>query len=261
MSYETLLYEIRAGIAHVTINRPQRLNALNHKVVQELTACFERIRESSEVQGAILTGSGEKAFVAGADISELAVLGSADEARQMSLRGQGLMNMIENLGKPVVAAVNGFALGGGCELAMACTFRIASENARFGLPELRLGIIPGYGGTQRLPRLVGKGRALEMILSGEPITAQEAWRIGLANLVVSLTELVPSAEKAIQKITANAPTAIRYALEAVNRGIEMPGGKGEMLEAGLFGLCGATADMKEGMRAFLEKRPPRFTGE
>jgi enoyl-CoA hydratase len=260
MSYETLLYEVREGIAHVTVNRPQKLNALNHKAIQELTGCFKQIRGAAEVDGVILTGAGEKAFVAGADINELAALTPA-EARQMALEGQALMNLIENLRKPVIAAVNGFALGGGCELAMACTLRIASDNARFGLPEVRLGIIPGCAGTQRLPRLVGKGRALEMILSGEPISAQEAWRIGLANHVVSISELLPAAWKAIQKITVNGPVAIGYAVEAVNRGLEMPASEGQLLEASLFGLCCATRDMKEGTRAFLEKRPARFTGE
>ncbi len=260
MSYETLLYEIRTGIAYLTVNRPQKLNALNHKAIQELTACFKEIREASEVQGAILTGAGEKAFVAGADINELAALTPA-QARETALRGQALMNLIETLGKPVIAAVNGFALGGGCELAMACTLRIATDNARFGQPEVKLGLIPGYAGTQRLPRLVGKGRALEMILSGDPVSAQEAWRIGLVNQVVGAPELIPAAERAIQKITANSPVTIRYALQAVNRGMEMPAGDGELLEASLFGLCCATADMKEGTRAFLEKRPPKFKGE
>jgi enoyl-CoA hydratase len=260
MSYETLLYEIRAGVAYITVNRPQKLNALNQKAVQELADCFERIGDAAEVRGVILTGAGEKAFIAGADISELAAL-TPVEARETALRGQALMNNIEDLGKPVVAAVNGFALGGGCELAMACTLRIASDNARFGQPEVRLGIIPGYAGTQRLPRLVGKGRALEIILGGEPISAQEAWRIGLANQVVSLSELMPAAEKALQKILANGPVAVRYALDAVNHGLEMAEADGEQLEANLFGLCCATADMKEGTLAFLEKRQAQFKGE
>jgi enoyl-CoA hydratase len=260
MSYETLLYEIRAGIAYATVDRPQKLNALNHKAIQELTDCFERIGKDSEVRGVVLTGAGEKAFVAGADINELSAHTPA-EARETALQGQSLMNRIENLGKPVIAAVNGFALGGGCELAMACTLRIASDNARFGQPEVKLGIIPGYAGTQRLPRLVGKGRALEMILSGDPISAEEAWRIGLANQVVTLPELLPAAEKAIQKILANGPVAVHYALEAVNRGVEMAETDGEQLEASLFGLCCATADMKEGTRAFLEKRAAQFKGE
>jgi enoyl-CoA hydratase/carnithine racemase len=260
MSYETLLYEIRSGVAYVTVNRPQKLNALNQKAIQELTDCFETIAAAAETLGVVLTGAGEKAFVAGADINELAALTPA-EARETALRGQGLMNKIENLGKPVVAAVNGLALGGGCELAMACTLRIAADNARFGQPEVKLGIIPGYAGTQRLPRLVGKGRALEMILSGEPITAEEAWRIGLVNQVVSLPNLIPSADKAVHKILANGPVAVRYALEAVNRGLEMAEAEGEQLEANLFGLCCATADMKEGTRAFLEKRPAQFKGD
>jgi enoyl-CoA hydratase len=260
MSYETLLFEIRAGIAYVTVNRPQKLNALNQRVIEELTDCFERIAEAAEARGVILTGAGEKAFVAGADISELATL-TPVEARETALRGQALMNRVENLGKPVVAAVNGFALGGGCELAMACTLRVASDNSRFGQPEVKLGIIPGYAGTQRLPRLVGKGRALEMILGGDPISAQEAWRIGLANQVVSHSELIPAAEKVIQKILANGPVAVRYALDAVNCGMEMTEADGEQLEANLIGLCCATADMKEGTRAFLEKRPAKFKGE
>jgi enoyl-CoA hydratase len=260
MNYETLLYEIRSRIAYVTINRPQKLNALNHRAIQELTDCFERIGRTREAGAVVLTGAGEKAFAAGADINELAAL-TPTEARETALRGQALMDRIEHLGKPVVAAVNGFALGGGCELAMACTLRIAAENARFGQPEVKLGIIPGYAGTQRLPRLVGKGRALEMILSGEPVTAEEAWRIGLATQVVSLPELIPAAENAIRKILTNGPVAIRYALEAVHRGLEMTETDSEQLEASLFGLCCATADMKEGTRAFLEKRPAQFRGE
>lgn len=260
MSYETLLFEIRAGIAYITINRPQKLNALNHQAIHELTDCMNRIAKTPEGRGVILTGAGEKAFVAGADIKELATL-TPTEAREKSLQGQELMNRIENLGKPLVAAVNGFALGGGCELAMACTFRIASENAHFGQPEVRLGIIPGYAGTQRLARLVGKGLALELILSGEPIGAQEAWRIGLVNRVVSPAELISASENFLQRVLANGPIAVRYALEAVNRGLEMAEVDGEQLEADLFGLCCATTDMKEGTRAFLEKRPAKFKGE
>ncbi len=260
MNYETLLHEVRAGVAFVTVNRPQKLNALNHNAILELADCFEWIAQTQEVSGVVVTGAGEKAFVAGADINELASL-SATDARKTALRGQSLMNAIENLGKPVIAAVNGFALGGGCELAMACTLRVASENARFGLPEVKLGIIPGFAGTQRLPRLVGKGRALEIILTGEPVTAQEAWRIGLVNRVVGLSELIPAAESIMQKILANGPVAIRYALDAIHRGMEMPEAEGEQLEAGLFGLCCATTDMKEGTRAFLEKRRAQFKDE
>lgn len=260
MSYETLLFETRTKITYVTINRPQKLNALNQKAIQELTDCFKGIREASDVRGVILTGAGEKSFVAGADIAELATL-TPTRAREFTLRGQTLMNMIETLGIPVIAAVNGFALGGGCEMAMACTIRIASDNARFGQPEVKLGIIPGYAGTQRLPRLVGKGRALEIILGGEPISAQEALRIGLVNQVVSPSELIPAAEKLIQKISANGPLAIRNALEAVNRGLEMPASDGELLEANLFALCCATEDMREGTRAFLDKRQAQFEGK
>lgn len=260
MSYETLLYEIRSGIAYVTVNRPQKLNALNSKAVHELTDCFREIHRSDDAHGVILTGAGEKAFVAGADINEMADL-TPTGAREMALKGQTLMNLIENLGKPVIAAVNGFALGGGCEMAMACTVRIASDNARFGQPEVKLGVIPGYAGTQRLPRLVGKGQALEMILGGDPISAQDALRIGLVNQVVTASELISAAEKIMERITANGPVAIKYALEAVNRGIEMSQSDGELLEADLFGFCFATTDMKEGTKAFLEKRQAQFTGK
>ncbi len=260
MNYETILYEVRGNLAHVTLNRPEKLNALNRRSIEELTECFSEIGRTQEIRAAVLTGSGEKSFAAGADIKELALL-TPVLAREAALRGQQLMNVIENLGKPVVAAVNGVALGGGCELAMACTLRIASESARFGQPEIKLGLIPGYGGSQRLPRLIGKGRALEMILSGEPISAQEAWRIGLANQVVSPADLMAVAEAAAGKLAAQAPVAVNYALEAIHRGMEMPGKQGEALEAGLFGCCCSTEDMKEGTRAFLEKRPAKFTGK
>jgi len=260
MAYETVLYERRGGIGYVTINRPDKLNALNRKVLDELDDCFHAIQNDEEVRVVILTGAGEKAFVAGADLNELATLAPLG-GRDFSRRGQGTLDLIENLGKPVIAAVNGYTLGGGCELAMACALRIASENARFGQPEVKLGIIPGYGGTQRLTRLVGKGRALEMILSGEPIGAQEAYRIGLVNQVVPAAELAAAAETLARKIAANAPLAIKFALEAVNRGLEMTREQGQFLEAVLFGLCCTTADMKEGTRAFLEKRPPKFTGK
>jgi enoyl-CoA hydratase len=260
MAYETILYERRDGIGYVTINRPDKLNALNRKVLDELDDCFHAIQDDEEVRVVILTGAGEKAFVAGADLNELATLAPL-EGRDFSRRGQGTLDLIENLGKPVIAAVNGYALGGGCELAMACALRIASENARFGQPEVKLGIIPGYGGTQRLTRLVGKGRALEMILSGEPTGAQEAYRIGLVNQVVPAAELAAAAETLARKIAANAPLAIKFVLEAVNRGLEMTREQGQFLEAVLFGLCCTTADMKEGTRAFLEKRPATFTGK
>ncbi|HEV2177407.1 MAG TPA: enoyl-CoA hydratase-related protein [Terriglobia bacterium] len=260
MSYQTLLYEERDGIGYVTINRPEKLNALNDQVMADLKACFESIAEDDEVKAVILTGAGEKAFVAGADIGVLATQ-TPMEGKERSIRGQRILDFIENLGKPVIAAVNGYALGGGCELACACTLRVAAENARFGQPEVKLGIIPGYAGTQRLPRLVGKGRALELILAGEPITAAEAYRIGLANQVVSQKDLMTACETLARKIIANGPLAVKLSIEAVNRGGEMTQGQGQFLEATLFGLCCASADMKEGTRAFLEKRPAKFAGK
>lgn len=259
MAYETLLFEKRQGIAYVTVNRPQKSNALNRQVIDELDACFEAVGRDAELAAAILTGSGERAFVAGADIGELAALGPA-EAKEKSARGQRMLDRIENLGKPVIAAVNGFALGGGCELAMACTLRVASENAVFGQPEVKLGLIPGYAGTQRLPRLVGKGRAMQIILTGETIDAREAYRVGLVNLVTSCSELMGAAEALARKIMANAPLAVKFAIEAVNRGLETTPDEGQTFETSLFGLCCSTADMKEGTSAFLEKRPAKFAG-
>jgi enoyl-CoA hydratase len=260
MAFENLLYEKRNGIGYVTVNRPEKLNALNRKTMEELYECFQGIAQDDEVRAIILTGAGEKAFVGGADINELAVQ-TPVEGKEMSERGQKILDFIEHLGKPVIAAINGYALGGGCELALACALRIASENARLGQPEVKLGLIPGYAGTQRLPRLVGRGRALEMLLSGDPISAAEAFRIGLVNQVVPAPELLTAAEKLAQKIMANAPLAVKFALEAVSHGLEMPEAQGQFLEATLFGLCCTTADMKEGTRAFLEKRPARFTGK
>ena len=260
MAFENLLYEKRNGIAYVAVNRPEKLNALNRKTMDELHDCFQGIERDDEVRVVILTGAGEKAFVGGADLNELAVQ-TPVEGKELSVRGQKILDLIEHLGKPVIAAVNGYALGGGCELALACTIRIASENARLGQPEVRLGLIPGYAGTQRLPRLVGRGRALEMVLSGEPVSAAEAYRIGLVNQVVPAQDLIATAEKLAQKILANAPLAVKFALEAVNHGLEMTQAEGQFLEANLFGLCCTTADMKEGTRAFLEKRPARFTGK
>ncbi len=260
MAFENLLYEKRDGIGHVTVNRPEKLNALNRKTMDELHDCFQEIERDDEVRAVILTGAGEKAFVGGADINELAVQ-TPVEGKELSMRGQKILDIIEHLGKPVIAAVNGYALGGGCELALACTIRIASENARLGQPEVKLGLIPGYAGTQRLPRLVGRGRALEMVLSGEPVSAAEAYRIGLVNQVVSAQDLIAAAEKLAHKILANAPLAVKFALEAVNHGLEMTQAEGQFLEANLFGLCCTTADMKEGTRAFLEKRPARFMGK
>jgi enoyl-CoA hydratase len=256
---ETVLYEKKDGIAYVTLNRPKVLNALNQRTWQDLRAAFEDARDDATVRGIILTGAGDKAFIAGADISEIAHITAVD-AERSSRYGQDVLTLIENLGKPVIAAVNGFALGGGCETAMACTIRVASEHARFGQPEVSLGIIPGGGGTQRLPRLVGKGRALQLILSGAMITAPEAYRIGLVNEVVPATELIPRAEAILKQIFANAPVAIRFSLEAVNRGLETSQAEGMALEASLFGLCAGTEDKNEGTQAFLQKRAAKFTG-
>jgi enoyl-CoA hydratase len=254
-----VLYEIKGSIAYVTVNRPKVLNALNTPTWSDLRKAFEDARDDAAIRGVILTGAGDKAFIAGADISELAHL-SGFEAEQSSRFGQEVLDLIENLGKPVVAAVNGFALGGGCETAMACSIRIAVESARFGQPEVALGLVPGGGGTQRLPRLVGKGRALQLILGGEMITAQEAYRLGLVNEVVAAADLIPRAEAIVKKIASNAPIAVKLALEAVNKGVEAGQSDGLLLEASYFGLCAATEDKKEGTTAFLEKRAPHFQG-
>ena len=259
-SLENVLYEKKGAIAYVTLNRPKVLNALNTKTWEDLRTAFEAARDDDEVRGVILTGAGDKAFIAGADISELAHL-SAVEAEESSSFGQQVLNLVENLGKPVIAAINGFALGGGCETAMACTIRIASETAKFGQPEVKLGVLPGGGGTQRLPRLVGKGRALQLILTGEMISAQEAYRIGLVNEVVPAANLITRSEAILNQIFANAPVAVRYSLEAVNKGIETSQAEGMALEASLFGLCAGTDDKKEGTQAFLEKRKPQFQGK
>jgi len=256
---ENVLYEKKGAIAYVTVNRPKVLNALNSRTWQDLRTAFEEARGDSDVRGVILTGAGDKAFIAGADISELAHV-SAVEAEQSSSFGQTVLTFVENLGKPVIAAINGFALGGGCETAMACTIRIAVENAKFGQPEVKLGLLPGGGGTQRLPRLVGKGRALQLILSGETITASEAYRIGLVNEVVPAADLIPRAETVLKQIFANAPVAVKYSIEAVNKGLETSQAEGFALEASFFGLCAATEDKKEGTSAFLEKRAAQFQG-
>ena len=256
---ENVLYEKKGPIAYVTLNRPKVLNALNQRTWQDLRAAFEDARDDADVRGAILTGAGDKAFIAGADIGELSRV-TAVEAEESSTFGQGVLNLIENLGKPVVAAINGFALGGGCETAMACTIRLATESARFGQPEVKLGVLPGGGGTQRLPRLVGKGRALQLILSGEMISAQEAYRIGLVNEVVPAADLIPRAEAILKQIFANAPLAVRYSLEAVNKGLETSQTEGLALEASFFGLCAGTEDKQEGTQAFLQKRAPQFHG-
>jgi enoyl-CoA hydratase len=257
MNYETLQVEQRDRIAFVAINRPNKLNALNAQAKSELKDLFLALQNDDAIDVVILTGAGEKAFVAGTDIKELQDL---DEQKGMlfSEDGQAVFNLIENLGKPVIAAVNGFALGGGAELALACHIRIASENATFGQPEVNLGVIPGYGGTQRLARLVGKGRAMEMILTGEPIDAPEALRIGLVNKVVPLSLLMKSAESIAQIIISKGQVAVRLALKAVNATQELPLASGLLFEAELFGRCCASEDFKEGTRAFLEKRKPAF---
>jgi enoyl-CoA hydratase/carnithine racemase len=254
-----VLYEKRGAIAHVTVNRPKVLNALNAATWQDLSTAFEDAKSDPAVRGIILTGAGDKAFIAGADISGLAQA-TAIDAERSSRFGQQVLDLIENLGKPVVAAINGFALGGGCETAMACTIRIAVEHAKFGQPEVKLGLLPGGGGTQRLPRLVGKGRALQLILSGGLISAQEAYRIGLVNEIVPAADLIARAEAILNEIAANAPIAVKYALDAVNNGMETSQSEGLVLEASYFGLCAGTEDKKEGTSAFLEKRAPHFAG-
>jgi enoyl-CoA hydratase/carnithine racemase len=259
MELQNVLYEKRAGIAYVTVNRPKVLNALDHETLAELREVFEDIRSDAAVRGAIVTGAGDKAFIAGADIREIAGA-DAVAAAEMTRNGQAVLDAIEHLGKPVIAAVNGFALGGGCETAMACTIRVAAEHARFGQPEVKLGVLPGFGGTQRMPRLVGKGAALSLILSGEPIGAQEAYRIGLVDEIVPGAELIARAEAILERITANAPLAIRFAIEAVNQGLEGSQTEGLALESSLFALCAATHDKQEGTSAFLEKRVPKFEG-
>jgi enoyl-CoA hydratase len=260
MTYENILLEKKSSIAYVTINRPKVLNALSLATIEELRVAFHDIKNDENIRVAILTGSGEKAFVAGADIGELAQQ-DAVSGKKYAVRGQNVFNLIENLGKPVIACINGFALGGGCELALACTMRLASENAKLGQPEVKLGILPGYGGSQRLPRLVGKGLAMQIILAGEMISAQEAYRIGLVNEVTAAAELIPRAEAIAAKIIANGPLAVQYAMEAVNKGMDMSLADGQFLEATLFGVCCATEDKKEGTRAFLEKRAAAFKGK
>jgi enoyl-CoA hydratase/carnithine racemase len=259
LTLANVLYEKKGAIAYVTVNRPKVLNALNTPTWTDLQTAFEDARNDAVVRGVILTGAGDKAFIAGADISELAHATALD-AERSSRFGQGVLDLIENLGKPVIAAINGFALGGGCDTAMACTIRIAVETAKFGQPEVKLGLLPGGGGTQRLPRLVGKGRALQLILSGEMISAQEAYRIGLVNEIVPPSELIPRAEAILRQIVANAPISVKFALEAANKGLETSQSEGLLLEASYFGLCAATEDKKEGTTAFIEKRAPQFHG-
>src|SRR6202142_3019848 len=259
LTLANVLYEKKDGLAYVTINRPKVLNALNTPTWADIRTAFEDARDDAAVHGVILTGAGNKAFIAGADISELSKATALD-AERSSRFGQEVLDLIENLGKPVVAAINGFALGGGCETAMACTIRIAVDSAKFGQPEVALGLLPGGGGTQRLPRLVGKGRALQLILSGEMISAQEAYRIGLVNEIVAAADLIARAEAILTKIASNAPIAVKLALEAANKGLDTSQGEGLLLEAAYFGLCAATDDKREGTSAFLEKRAPQFQG-
>src|SRR5215467_7856627 len=259
MGYENLIYEKKDAIAWITFNRPKVLNALNRKTVEELRDALVDARDDANVRVVILTGSGEKAFVAGADIGELAQQTPVN-GKEFSLFGQGVFHLLETMGKPSICAINGFALGGGCELALACTIRVASKTARLGQPEVKLGILPGYGGSQRLTRLCGKGMAHELCLTGEMITAEEAMRIGLVNHIYEPTELLPAAEAMAKKIIEKAPLAVKYCMEAIERGGEMPEEEGLFLEATLFGLCCATADMREGTKAFLEKRAAHFKG-
>jgi enoyl-CoA hydratase/carnithine racemase len=259
LKFETILYEKKGPIAYVTLNRPKVLNALSQAVFAELKVAFDDARDDAGVRSVILTGSGDKAFVAGADIAEMSSF-TASQMQESTRRSQGVTELIENLGKPVIAAVNGFALGGGCELAMACTIRIAAENAKFGQPEVKIGIMPGAGGTQRLPRLVGKGRALQLILSGEIINAQEAYRIGLVNEVVPLANLIARAEAILNQINSNAPLGVKFSIDAVNKGLDGSVSEGLLIEASLFGVCGGSEDKKEGTSAFLEKRAPKFQG-
>jgi enoyl-CoA hydratase len=259
LALANVLCEKKNGVAYITLNRPKVLNALNTPTWTDLKTAFEDAKADAAVHGVILTGAGDKAFIAGADINELAHV-DAYNAQESSRFGQDVLNLIENLGKPVIAAINGFALGGGCETAMACTIRIAAEHAKFGQPEVKLGLLPGGGGTQRLPRLVGKGRALQLILTGETISAQEAYRIGLVNEVVPAANLIARAEAILKQISANAPIAIKFSLQAANKGMDTSQIEGFALEASYFGICAATEDKKEGTSAFLEKRAPQFHG-
>jgi enoyl-CoA hydratase/carnithine racemase len=259
MAFDNLLIERDGAIAIVTINRPTVLNALNAQTLDELRLAILDLKQDEGVRVVVLTGAGEKSFVAGADINELAVQ-TPTSGREHALAGQHVFDLIENMGKPVIAAINGYALGGGCELAMACTLRIAADTAKLGQPEIALGLLPGYAGTQRLPRLVGKGKAMEMILTGAPVAADEAQRIGLVNRVVPASELLAAARTLAAQLAKNAPIAMRYIMNAVNTGVEIPFAEACRYEATLFGLIASTDDMREGTAAFLEKRKPEFTG-
>ena len=259
MEYTNLLVEIEQGLATVTINRPKALNALNPETINELRQAFTGLEQDATVQVVLLTGSGEKAFVAGADIAAMQEM-TPIAARTFALEGQATMSIIENLSKPVIAVVNGFALGGGCELAMACDIRVAGEKAKFGQPEVGLGVIPGFAGTQRLARLIGKGRAKELVFTGDMVDAQEAWRLGLVNKVLPQDELLAAARKMASKIASQGPVAVRLSKEAINEGLEMDLDRASAFEADQFALCFTSADQMEGMQAFLEKRPADFKG-
>jgi enoyl-CoA hydratase len=260
MAYDNIIYEEKERIGLITMNRPTKLNALNDETINELFDVFAKIKQNLKIWAVIITGGGDKAFVAGADISELAQL-TSHNAEEKMLKGQDLFSKIENLGKPVIAAINGFALGGGCELALACTIRIASENAKIGQPEVNLGIMPGYGGTQRLSRLVGKGKAMEMMLTGDAITAQEAYRIGLVNAVYPKEQLMNAAYDLANKIIPKSPLSIKAIIESVNHGLETSLSDALKLEAKLFRIVITTDDAQEGLKAYMEKRPPHFQGK
>lgn len=259
MTFENLSYEVKDQIGYITFNRPKALNALNRRTMEELGAALDDARQNDLVRVLVLSGGGEKAFVAGADIGELSQQ-TPVTGKDTSLFGQEIIHRLETMGKPSIAAINGFALGGGCELALACTIRIASKTAKLGQPEVKLGLLPGYGGTQRLARLCGKGVAHELILTGEMISAEEALRVGLVNHVTEPSELMAAADAIARKIIANAPLAVKFSMDAIERGMEMPQEEGLFLEATLFGLICATEDMREGTQAFLEKRPAKFQG-
>ena len=260
MTCENLLLERDGAVAVLTVNRPKVLNALNTQTLDELRRAILEVKRDDAVRVVILTGAGEKSFVAGADINELSTQ-TPTTGREHAIAGQHVLDLVEHLGKPVIAAINGYALGGGCELAMACTIRIAAETAKLGQPEINLGLIPGYAGTQRLARIVGRGRALELLLTGDQITAQEAHRLGLVNRVVPAAQLMTEAKTLASALAAKAPVAIRYILEAVHKGLEMPFAQAQIFEATLFGLVASTEDMREGTRAFLEKRKAEFKGQ
>ena len=260
MTFDNLLIERDDAVAIITLNRPKLLNALNSQTLTELASAMAAFKDDAGVRAIVLTGAGEKSFVAGADINELAVL-SPVEGKEHARRGQAVFDTIEQLGKPVIAAINGFALGGGCELAMACTLRLAADTAKFGQPEINLGLIPGYAGSQRLPRLVGKGVALEMLLTGDMMNAQRAYESGLVNRVVPAAELLAEARKLAHVLASKAPIAVRYILDAVHQGLDSPFAQGEYLETSLFGTIASSADMREGTKAFLEKRKAVWQGK